>query len=69
MEIPTSFYALLGFLLVSNFATLGTLIVFIFKVGMFVSDTRHGIKDAKDASVRAHNRISDLEKNMAKHLN
>lgn len=69
MEIPNSFYALLGFLLFSNFATLGTLIVFIFKVGMFVSDTKHGITDAKDCAVRAHGRIDDLKKDFERQLN
>lgn len=61
MEIPNSFYALVGFLLITNFATLGSLVVFIFKVGMFVSETKLGIKDAKDTGVRAHKRIDNLE--------
>lgn len=62
MEIPNSFYALIGFLFITNFATLGSLVVFIFKVGKFVSTTEHGIKDAKEASVRAHKRIDTTEK-------
>lgn len=63
MEIPNSFYALIGFLLVTNFATLGSLIVFIFKIGMFVSETKTGIKDAKSTAVRAHKRIDSIEGN------
>lgn len=61
MEIPNSFYALVGFLLVTNFATLGSLIVFIYKVGKFVSTTEHNIEKAQSTAVRAHKRIDNLE--------
>lgn len=61
MEIPTSFYALIGFLLITNFATLGSLIVFIYKVGKFVSTTEHGIEKAQEAAIRAHKRIDRME--------
>lgn len=62
MEIPNSFYALIGFLLITNFATLGSLIVFIFKIGMFVSKTENGIEKAQDTAVRAHKRIDQMER-------
>ena len=61
MEIPTSVYALIGFLIFSNFSTLGALIVFIFKVGKFVANTEYGIKDARDTAVRAHKRLDKIE--------
>jgi outer membrane murein-binding lipoprotein Lpp len=35
--------------------------VYIFKGGMFVAETKSGIKDAKDAAVRAHKRIDKLQ--------
>ncbi len=60
-ELPASVYAIVGILIVGNLATIGTLIVFIFKCGIFVADTRSGIKDAKAASVRAHKRIDRIE--------
>lgn len=63
MEIPTSFYALVGFLLITNFSTLGALVVFIFKIGKFVSTTEHGIEKAQATAVRAHKRIDNLEGN------
>ncbi len=60
-EIPASFYAILGILVVTNVGTVGALIVFIFKCGMFVADTKSGIRDAKDTAVRAHLRIDKIE--------
>jgi len=60
-ELPSSVYMVVGILVVTNLATVGSLVVFIFKCGVFVSDTRLGIKDAKDASIRAHRRIDKLE--------
>ena len=62
MEIPNSVYAIIGFVVVMNLSTLGALIVFIFKVGQFVSDTKHGIKNSGETAVRAHKRIDNLEK-------
>jgi hypothetical protein len=60
-NIPTSFYAIIGVLIVANFSSLIALIVFIFKAGMFVADTKAGILDAKETGVRAHKRIDKLE--------
>jgi fructose-specific phosphotransferase system IIC component len=60
-NIPTSFYAIVGVLIVANFSSLIALIVFIFKAGMFVADTKAGISDAKETGVRAHKRIDKLE--------
>jgi len=58
--IPTSFYIIVGVLVVANFSSLIALATFIYKAGMFVADTKSGIKDAKDSSVRAHIRIDKL---------
>ncbi len=59
-EIPPSLYAIVGILVVTNLSTVGALIVFIFKCGMFVSETKLGIRDAKESSVRAHIRIDEI---------
>lgn len=59
-DIPNSLYAIVGIMIVSNLATIGALIVFIFKCGMFVAETRHGIANAKETSVRAHKRIDRI---------
>lgn len=61
MEIPSSVYALIGFLIVSNLTILGSIVVLIFKAGLFVAETKANIKDAKDSSIRAHKRIDKLE--------
>lgn len=60
-QIPSSFYVIAGTLIVANLGTLLTVLVYIFKGGMFVAETKAGIKDAKDAAVRAHKRIDKLE--------
>lgn len=62
-ELPAPFYAVVGILIVTNLSAVGALIVFIFKCGMFVSDTRAGIKDAKETGVRAHLRIDKVLSN------
>ncbi len=61
MELPNSVYVVVGILVITNLGTIGTLLVFIFKCGVFVSDTRSGIKDAKETAVRAHIRIDQLD--------
>jgi hypothetical protein len=56
-ELPMSVYVVVGMLVLTNLATVGSLIVFIFKCGVFVADTRSGIADAKECATRAHKRI------------
>ncbi len=60
-EIPAALYAIVGILVVTNLSTVGALIVFIFKCGMFVSDTKSGISRAQETANRAHRRIDQLE--------
>ncbi len=60
-QIPTSVYILVGTLIVANLGVVVTILTFIFKGGMFVSETRAGIKDAKETGVRAHKRIDQIE--------
>lgn len=60
----TNLYFVVGTMVVTNFAAIGALIVFIFKCGQFVSDTRSGIKDAKETGVRAHKRIDVMEQDI-----
>jgi fructose-specific phosphotransferase system IIC component len=61
MTLPTSFYTLVGTLIVANIGTIIAVFVFIFKAGIFVAETKSGIKDAKDSSIRAHKRIDKIE--------
>lgn len=60
VQIPTSVYVLVGTLVVANLGVVFTVLTFIFKGGMFVAETKAGIKDAKDTGVRAHIRIDKL---------
>ena len=60
-QIPTSVYVSIGVLVLGNLTVILTLLTFIFKSGMFVAETKVGIKDAKDTAVRAHKRIDDVE--------
>jgi len=59
--IPTSVYVSVGVLVLGNLTVILTLLTFIFKSGMFVAETKGGIKDAKDTAVRAHKRIDEVE--------
>ena len=61
MEIPSIFYYIIGFLMVSNFSVIIAFVTFIFKAGKFVANTENGIVDAKDAAVRAHKRLDKHE--------
>lgn len=61
-ELPNSVYLIVGILVMSNLATVGAIIVFIFKCGMFVAETKGGISDAKERANRAHKRIDELER-------
>lgn len=60
-NIPTTFYVVVGVLIVANFASLITILTFIFKAGMFVSDTKAGITKATESAIRAHKRIDKVE--------
>ncbi len=60
-DLPPGVYAIVGILVVTNLATVGSLIVFIFKCGVFVADTKSGITDAKECATRAHKRIDSLQ--------
>lgn len=53
-QIPSGFYAVLGALIVTNISAVGALIIFIFKAGAFVSETKMGI-------AHAHERIDKIE--------
>lgn len=61
MEVSAQFTNTIGVLVISNVAVLISVIVFIFKAGMFVSETRTGITKAQETSNRAHSRIDRLE--------
>lgn len=63
-EIPPALYAVVGILVVTNLSTVGALIVFIFKCGMFVADTKAGIAKAQETAVRAHQRIDRVQEKL-----
>lgn len=58
-QLPTSFWVAIGVLVFTNLSTVGALIVFIFKVGMFVAETNAGIEKAQATANRAHARLTD----------
>lgn len=57
LNLSPGVYLAIGTLVVFNIANIISVMVFIFKAGSFVAETKAGIKDAKDAAVRAHKRI------------
>jgi len=59
--IPTGVYVSIGVLFLGNLTVIVTLLTFIFRGGMFVAETKGGIKDAKETAVRAHKRIDEVE--------
>lgn len=63
-QLPPEMYAIVGILVITNLSTVGALIVFIFKCGVFVADTRAGITKAQETAVRAHVRIDDIEESL-----
>lgn len=63
-ELPPALYAIVGILVVTNLSTVGALIVFIFKCGMFVADTRAGITKAQETGNRAHQRINQIQRHL-----
>ncbi len=60
-EIPSSFYIIIGILIVGNLGVIITVLTFIFKAGSFVAETKAGITDAKECAVRAHVRIDKFD--------
>ncbi len=61
IEIPPALYAIVGALIITNIGAIGSLALFVFKVGMFVADTKSGVNDAKERANRAHARITKHE--------
>lgn len=62
-QLPMSFFVAIGVLVFANVSTVGALIVFIFKVGMFVADTKAGIEKSQSTANRAHARLTEHERN------
>ena len=60
-QYPVAILIGVGLLVLSNLGVIITFITFIFKAGMFVSETKAGIAKAQETAVRAHRRIDDLE--------
>ncbi len=72
-EVLNLVYWLVGLFVVSNFANIIMLMVFIFKAGRFVEKTEAGISGADSKGTRAHKRIDNEVENrlgmMEKHEN
>lgn len=60
VSIPTSFYLVVGILVVANLGVIITMVTFIFKAGLFVARTEAGIAKANDCAIRAHKRIDKI---------
>ncbi len=65
-QVPSWFWGLIGFLILTQLGAVFTFIGFIFKAGKFVAKTEHGIVDAKSTGVRAHKRSDILEERIGK---
>lgn len=61
MEISTSFYYLVGTLIIANIGTIGTMAAVAFKATWWLSKLDSRVGDAKDAAIRAHKRIDKIE--------
>ena len=63
MEIPHSFYYLVGSLIVSNIAMIGSLAVVAFKATWWLSRLDARVEKAQDTANRAHKRLDRAETN------
>lgn len=61
MEIPSSFYYLVGSLIVANIGAIGTLALVAFRATWWLSKLDSRVDEAKSAAVRAHKRIDLIE--------
>jgi len=64
IEIPSSFYYLVGSLIVANIGTIGTLAVLAFRSTWWLSKLDSRVDSARDAAVRAHKRIDKIEEGL-----
>lgn len=60
-QYPLSILIFVGILVLSNIGVIITILTFIFKAGMFVSETRKGIETATKQASGAHERLNALE--------
>ena len=61
MQIPHSFYYLVGCLVLANVGTIGTIAMIAFRATWWFSKLDSRVDYAKDTAVRAHKRIDKLE--------
>jgi hypothetical protein len=54
-------YYLVGFLVLANLGTIGSLMMVGFRVVWFISKLEEKINEAKDCAVRSHKRIDEME--------
>lgn len=61
MEIPNSFYYLVGALILTNLGTIGSVLLFGAKAVWFIAKMDSRIHESKEVGVRAHKRIDKIE--------
>lgn len=61
MELPSSFYYIVGFLVVTNLSAIGGLVMIGFKTVWWASKTDSKVEESKAMAVRAHKRIDKIE--------
>lgn len=64
MELPSSFYYIVGFLVVTNLSAIGGLVMIGFKTVWFASKMHSSVEDSKAMAVRAHKRIDKIEEKL-----
>ena len=60
-EIPSSFYYLVGSLIVANIGAIGSIVIVAFKATWWLSKLDSRVADAQSTANRAHKRIDTIE--------
>ena len=60
MEIPSSFYYLIGSLIIANIGAIGSMAVVAFRATWWLSKLDSRVSEAKATAVRAHKRIDKV---------
>lgn len=61
MELPSQFYYIVGFLIITNVGAIGSLLMIGFKSVWWASKIDSAINEAKASAIRAHKRIDKIE--------
>ena len=63
-QLPTSFYYIIGVLVVANLGTIVSMVYAIVKAVWFFSKMDSRIDTAKDMAIRSHKRLDKLEERL-----